>query len=175
MALSRTKKQELVDLYEGGLAKTQNAFLLDFEGIKVPEVTELRQKIRESGASYLVVKNRLALRAIEGNAMGQLKEHFVGATAVAYSDDEPVGLAKALTEFAKDVPAVEFKAGLLDGQAVEPDQIKEIANLPSREELLAKLLFLMQSPVTRFARSLGAITQQFVTVLDQVRANKEES
>ena len=83
-------------------------------------------------------------------------------------------MAKALTDYAKDVPAIKLKAGLVEGRAIAADQIKEIASLPSREELIAKLLFLMQSPVTRFVRVLAAVPQSFVMVLDQVRKKKEE-
>lgn len=173
MPLSRSKKEELLAEYEGGVAHAPHAFVLGFQGISVPKVTELRQKIRESGGSYVVVKNRLVLRAVEGTALGQLKDQFTGATAVAYSESEPVALAKVLADFQKDAPFLEFKGGLLNGQPVGGDQIQEIANLPSREALIAKLVFLLQSPVTRFVRGLAAIPRQFVVVLDQVRQQKE--
>ena len=173
MPLSRSKKEALLAEYEDGVANAPHAFLLGYQGISVPKVTELRQKIRESGGSYVVVKNRLVLRALEGKALGQLADQFTGATAVVYSDAEPVALAKVLSDFQKDAPFLEFKGGLLNGQPVGGDQIKEIANLPSREELLAKLVFLLQSPVTRFVRGLAAIPRQFVVALDQIRQQKE--
>lgn len=173
MPLSRSKKEALLAEYEDGVANAPHAFLLGYQGISVPKVTELRQKIRESGGSYVVVKNRLVLRALEGKALGQLADQFTGATAVVYSDAEPVALAKVLSDFQKDAPFLEFKGGLLNGQPVAGDQIKEIANLPSREELLAKLVFLLQSPVTRFVRGLAAIPRQFVVALDQIRQQKE--
>jgi large subunit ribosomal protein L10 len=172
MALTREDKAELLQEYEQGLATTSHAFLLGYQGIKVPQVTALREKVRQSGGTYIVVKNTLALRAIDGAALAQLNEHFVGPTAVAYGSD-PVALAKALTDFAKDVPVLQFKAGLVEGRAIPAGQIKEIASLPTRDELLAKLLFLMQSPIVRFARVLAAVPQSFVTVLDQVRQKKE--
>ena len=175
MPLSRADKQELLTQYEEGLAAAPSAFLLGFQGISVPQVTELRAKIRDSGGHYLVVKNTLALRAIQGKAMGGLQELFAGPTAVVFGDGDPVALAKVLTDFAKGVPAIEFKGGLVDGQQVAAGEIKEIAELPSRSELIAKLLFLLQSPITRFVRGLAAIPQQFVSVLDQVRAQKEKS
>lgn len=174
MPLSRSQKEDLVTRYEGGVATAPHAFVLGYQGISVPKVTELRQKIRETGGTYVVVKNRLVLRAIEGTALEGLKDQFQGPTAIVYSDDEPVALAKVLTDFQKDVPVIEFRGGLLNGQPVGADQIKEIANLPSREELIAKLIFLLQSPIARFVRGLGAITQQFVTVLDQIRQDKEK-
>jgi large subunit ribosomal protein L10 len=173
MPLTRSDKEELLDQYGKGLKAAQHAFVLGYQGIKVPQVTALREKVRQSGGEYVVVKNTLALRAIDGAALSQLKEHFVGPTAVAFSETDPVALAKALTDFAKDVPAIQFKGGLVEGRAVAAAQIKDIASLPSREELIAKLLFLMQSPITRFARVLAAVPQQFVAVLDQVRIQKE--
>jgi large subunit ribosomal protein L10 len=129
--------------------------------------------VRQKGGKYLVVKNTLALRAVEGGALKALEGHFSGPTAVVYGDD-PVALAKVLHDFIKDVPAYEFKVGLVDGQIVAGAQIKELATLPSREELIAKLLFLLQSPITRFVRVLAAVPQQFVGVLDQIRVQKEK-
>jgi large subunit ribosomal protein L10 len=175
MPLTRSDKEQILETYEQGLAKAPHAFLLDYQGITVPQVTELRKRVRQSGGEYVVVKNTIALRAIDSQALGQLKEHFVGPTAVAFSLTDPVGVAKALTDYAKDVPAIKLKAGLVEGRAIAADQIKEIASLPSREELIAKLLFLVQSPITRFVRVLAAVPQSFVMVLDQVRKKKEES
>ncbi len=131
MPLTRENKTELLQEYEQGLATAPHAFVLGYQGIKVPQVTELREKVRQSGGEYVVVKNTIALRAIDGNALAQLKEHFVGPTAVAYGND-PVALAKALTDFAKDVPVLQFKGGLVEGRAVPAAQIKDIAALPSR-------------------------------------------
>ena len=173
MALSRARKEELVSTYQQGMAVASHAIMVDYRGISVPQVTELRNKVRASGGSYVVVKNRLALRAIEGAALEGLKEHFEGTVAIAYTNEDPVALAKALADFSADVPALEFKAGLVDGQAVGAEQIKEIATLPGREELVAKLVFLLQSPIARFVRALGAIPQQLVTVLDQVAKAKQ--
>lgn len=172
MPLTRQEKEQLVSDYEQGLAAAPHAFLLGYKGISVPQVTALREKVRQSGGEYVVVKNTLALRAIDGEALAQLKEHFVGPTAVAFGKD-PVALAKTLTDFAKDVPVLQFKAGLVEGRAIAGDQIKDIAALPSREELIAKLLFLLQSPITGLARVLAAVPQSFVMVLDQVRQKKE--
>jgi len=174
MPLNKQDKADLLAEYQGGLAKAPHAFLVGYQGISVPQVTALRAKVRASGGEYVVVKNTLALRAIDSTALGQLKEHFTGATAVVFSKTDPVAIAKTLTDFAKDAPALKFKGGLVEGRAVPADQIKEIAQLPSRDELIAKLLFLLQSPIVRFARVLNAIPQQFVTVLDEVRKQKEE-
>ncbi len=174
MAISRHTKEGLLQNYGDGLASSPHAFVVGFEGITVRQVDDLRRRVRENGGHYKVVKNRLALRAIEGTPLQPLQEHFNGATAVAFSADDPVSLAKALTGFAKEHPRLVFKGGLVDGQAVDAGQIDLIASLPSREDLVTKLVFLLQSPISRLARGLGAITQQFVTALDQVAKKKAE-
>lgn len=172
MPLTRTDKAQLIEDYENGLAVSPHAFVLGFQGIKVPQVTALREKIRQSGGSYAVVKNTLALRAVTGQALDALKDHFTGPTAVVYGGD-PVALAKVLTEFAKDVPAIQFKAALVESRPLEGAQVKDIAQLPSREELIGKLLFLMQSPVSRFVRVLAAVPQQLVIALDQISKQRD--
>jgi large subunit ribosomal protein L10 len=173
MPLTRSAKEQLVAEYQQGLAAAPHAFILGFKGISVPQVTELRNRVRATGGEYLVVKNNLALRAIDSGALAALKEHFVGPTAVVYGESDPVALAKALTDFAKEVPVIQFKAGLVERRAVEAGQIKEIAQLPGRQELIAKLLYLLQSPITRLARVLAAVPQSLVVVLDQIGKQKE--
>lgn len=175
MALSRQRKEELLESYESGLAKAPHVFLMGFEGISVPDVTELRNQVRETGGTYVVVKNRLAMRAIEGATLDGLRDHFRGTTAVAFGTDDAVSIAKAVTEFAKKVPAITLKGGLVDGQEVAASEIEEIASLPSREELVAKLLFLMQTPISRLVRTFGELQRRFVVVVDQVRQQKEEA
>src|SRR5688500_7393606 len=106
MALTRTDKEQLLAENENGLDQAQHALLLGYQGITVPQVTELRNKVRASGGEYVVVKNTLALRAIDSKALAPLKEHFVGPTAVVFSQKDPVALAKALTDSVKDIPAL---------------------------------------------------------------------
>jgi len=175
MPLSRQQKEQLVESYQDGMAAAPHVFLINYKGISVPQVTELRRRIREVGGTYVVVKNRLVLRAIDGKALDELKGEFEGPTAVAFSNDDPVSLAKTLTEYAKEVPALEFKTSLVEGQSVQAGEVKEIASLPSREELITKLVFLLQSPISSFVRILGALPRQFVVVLDQVRQQKQGS
>jgi large subunit ribosomal protein L10 len=172
MPLTRRDKEEMVATYEGGLATSQHVFVLGFQGITVPQVTELRSRIRKQGGGYAVVKNTLALRAVDGKALASVREHFTGPTAVAYSAD-PVSLAKVLTDFAKEVPTLTFKAGVVDGKAIAATQVGEIANLPSRTELVGKLVFLLQQPIARFVRVMGAVPQQFVQVMGQIQKSKE--
>src|ERR1044072_5331894 len=165
MALTRTQKQELIDRYEGGLATAPHAFLITYQGIKVNDVTELRARIRAAGGSYEVVKNPLALRAIDGKPLSALSSTFNGPLAVGYTDRDAVAAAQALTELAKTVPQIVFRGGT-------GDEVEQIAKLPSREDLIAKLLFLLQSPISRFVRTLAAIPRDFVVVLDQVATQK---
>jgi len=174
MPLSRSQKEELVKSYSSEIAAAPHVFLMGYKGIDVPQVTDLRSKVRESGARYTVVKNTLLQRSIEGAPLEGLKDRLEGPIAVAYCDDDPVGLAKVLTEFAKGVPAIEFMGGLVEGRAVDAGEIEEIAKLPSREELITKLAYLLSSPVVRLARALGDVSGQFARVLEQVRLKKEQ-
>lgn len=175
MALSRSAKEALASDYQDGLAAAPHAFVVGFDGISVAQVDDLRRRIRENGGHYRVVKNRVALRVLDGTGLEELKEHFEGMTAVAYHSEDAVGLAKALNDFAKEHPVLTFKAGLVNGQTVSGDDVKKIAGLPSREELVAKLLFLLQSPLSRLVRGLAAIPRELVVVVDQVRQQKEAS
>jgi large subunit ribosomal protein L10 len=172
MALSRAQKEDLVGQYAAGLASAPHAFLLSYQGIKVNDVTELRERVRQTGGRYEVVKNTLALRAIEGKPLGSLSSTFTGAIAVVYTESDPVALAKTLTEFAKTVPAIVFKGGIVDGKPIAANEVEQIAKLPSREELISKLLFLLQSPISRLVRTLSAIPRELVVVLDQVAQKK---
>lgn len=172
MALNREQKQDLVDRYEQGLAQAPHAFLVSYQGIKVTDVTELRERVRQSGGSYEVVKNSLALRAIEGKPLAALSDTFVGPLAVVYTDGDPVAVAKTLTEFAKTVPQIVFRGGVVEGRPIAANEVEQIAKLPSRQELIAKLLFLLQSPLTRLVRTLSAVPRELVVVLDQVSKQK---
>ena len=175
MPLTRQQKEDLVASYGEGLAKAPHVFLVDYKGVTVTQVSELRRRIREVGGRYEVVKNRLVLRAIGGEALEELQGKFEGPTAVAYCGEDPVGLAKAVTDFAKEVPAIELKGGLVEGQPVAAEDVQQIAKMPSREELLTKLVFLLQSPISSLVKTLAALPRQFVVVLDQVRQHKESS
>jgi large subunit ribosomal protein L10 len=172
MSLTRAQKQEMVDRYESGLAQAPHAFLIAYQGIKVNDVTELRARVTAAGGSYEVVKNTLALRAIEGKPLAALAETFTGALAVVYTAGDPVAVAKTLTEFAKTVPQVVFRGGIVDGRPIAANEVEQIAKLPGRQELVAKLLFLLQSPLTRLVRTLAAIPREFVVVIDQVAKQK---
>ena len=169
---NREQKAAAISDFSEGIGKATNAFVLDFKGITVPQVTELRKQVRESGSEYIVVKNTLALIAVKDSPLTKLSGHFSGMTAIAYNTTDAVALAKVLTKFAKDVPTVQFKGALLAGQVVAPTEIQNIANLPSREELLGKLLYLMQHPIRGLAVVLNGTIRNFAVVLDQIAQQK---
>ena len=170
--MNRDEKAAAISELNEAMGHATNAFLIQFRGITVPQVTELRKQIRETNSKYVVVKNTLALIAVKDSPLTLLKDHFKGETAVAFNSTDGVVLAKALTKFAKDVPAVQFKGALLAGQVVPASQIQAIANLPSREELLAKLLYLMQHPIRGLAVVLNANIRNIAVVLDQISKQK---
>jgi large subunit ribosomal protein L10 len=169
---NREQKGEAISVFSEGIGQATNAFVLDFKGITVPQVTELRRQVRESGSDYVVIKNTLALIAVKDSPLTKLKGHFTGMTAIAYNTTDPVALAKVLTKFAKDVPSVKFKGALLAGQVVAAGEIQTIANLPSRDELLGKLLYLMQHPIRGLAVVLNGTIRNVAVVLDQIAKQK---
>lgn len=171
--MNRDEKAQAISEFTEGIGSATNAFVLDFKGITVPQVTELRKQVRESGSEYIVIKNTLALIAVKDTPLTKLSGHFTGMTAVAYNTTDAVALAKVLTKFAKDVPAVQFKGAMLGGQVVAATEVQNIANLPSREELVSKLLFLLQSPIRGLATVLAANIRNLAVVIDQVRQQKE--
>src|SRR5690348_9002816 len=170
---TRTQKAAEVSELTEEIGKANNAFLIDFKGITVPQVTELRKQVRETKSGYVVVKNTLALIALKDSPIVAMREKFTGPTAIAFNATDAVALAKALTKFAKDVPAVQFKGAMLNGQVVPAEQIQAIANLPSREELISKLLFILQSPMRGLATVLQANIRNLAVVIDQIGKQKQ--
>jgi large subunit ribosomal protein L10 len=170
--MNRDEKAQAISELNGQIGQATNAFVIGFKGITVPQVTELRKQVRGTKSSYVVVKNTLALIALKDSPLVELREHFSGPTAVAYNSDDAVALAKALTKFAKDVPSVTFKGAMLNGQIVPATEINTIATLPSREELIAKLLYLMQHPIRGLATVLNGTLRNFAVVLDQIAKQK---
>lgn len=173
--MNRAEKSAHVEELGKTLGKSGNAILFAFAGLKVPEVTELRRQVRATKSRYLVVKNTLALRATRGTPLEALSGHFTGATAVAFNEDNPVGLAKVLTAFAKANPNLVFKAALVEGRAVAAAEIKAIAELPTREELVARLLFLLQSPLRRLATVLNGPVRNLAGVLQQIAEERTKT
>jgi large subunit ribosomal protein L10 len=166
-----SKKAEVLAM-EITVAKAAHAFLIDYKGLTVPAVTDLRRQIKNAKSDYVVVKNTLALRAIEGKPLGSLKEHFTGMTGVAYSQTDIVALAKVLHTFGKTNPNLKVKAALLDGKPVAAKELETFANLPSRIQLVGRLLGLMQSPMRRLVTVLSAPHRNVVATLAAISKQK---
>ena len=154
-------KKIVADLVET-LKSAQAGVLVDYRGITVEQDTQLRTKLREAGVEYKVVKNTLTRFAANEVGYQELDEALHGPTALAISSTDPVAPAKVLSDFAKDVEAVEIKAGFLDGKVITLDEIKTLANTPSREVLIAKIMGSLNSPISKLVRTLQALVDNGV-------------
>lgn len=170
--MNRTEKERVVQELAQRLAETQAAFLADYRGINVEQATALRRELTKAGVEYRVVKNNLLKLAAQGTPAEDLQAYCAGPTAIALSGDDPVAPAKILSKFAKDIEAFELKAGVLSGKLISVAEISALADLPSREELLAKALSSMNAPVSNFVGTLAAIPRSLVQVLSAISDQK---
>lgn len=165
------KAKEIQDLKET-FQHSKNFVLASFQGISVAQDTELRRQIRSAKSSYRVVKNTLAKIAAQGTALEPLIDKFEGTTSVACNESDPVALSKVLTQYAKEHPLFTFKAGMVEGRVVSMEDVAAIAALPSREELLSKLLFVLKAPVQQLASVLQATSRNLAVTLNEVARKK---
>ena len=169
----KSDKQKDLESLKQEFAKAENLFVTGYEKIKVSQDNDLRKAVRDSGSKYRVVKNNLAELASEGTPAEQVMKGLRGMTSIAYTFDDPVALAKALTAYAKVNPVFTFKAGIVQGRVIDVKAINDLANLPSKEEIYAKLMFLLNAPAQRIAGTLNAVGRSLAVVVDQaVKENK---
>jgi large subunit ribosomal protein L10 len=167
------KKKEELDALKKDLEQAKNLFVAQFQGMTVLQDTELRQKIRETKSKYRVVKNTLAKKAAEGTPAEGVSKSFDGSTSIAYNANDPVSLAKALTAYAKTNPLFVFKAGIVEGRVINLADISNISAMPSKEELIAKVLFLINSPAQRLAVALNGVARNLAVVIQQAVEQKK--
>src|ERR1700726_2288735 len=169
----RSEKQQDLDNLKTELARVSTVILTTFQGITVENDTKLRRAVQAAGGRYQVVKNTLAERAAAGTSAEGLLKNLSGANSIAFTNTDPVALAKALTKIAKDVPAFQFRAGIVEGRVISIAEIQQLANLPSKDELISKIMFLLNAPAQRIATALNALPRNLaVTVNEAIKANK---
>jgi large subunit ribosomal protein L10 len=170
--LTKDQKLEQSSALRAAFEDIQSVFLLENRGLTVNEVNDLRSKVRKSNGNYKVVKNSVVRLAIDGTGMADLKEHLVGPKALAWTTEDPVILAKVLRDFIKTHPALSIHEAYLEGHILEAGQAQQLADMPSRNELISKLLYMLQSPIRRLAVALNGPVQNLASVLSQVADQK---
>ncbi len=172
MKKKEDKKKDIESLH-GDLEQVRNLFVTGYEKLRVGQDFELRKVVRGVGGKYRVVKNNLADKASEGTPAEQVLKGLRGMTSVAYTTNDPVALAKALTAYAKANPAFTFKAGLVEGRAIDVKSIQDLATMPPKEQIFAKLLYLINAPAQRLLGTINAVGRNLAVVVDQgVKENK---
>jgi large subunit ribosomal protein L10 len=173
MAVTKAKKIEQTEALSQDIKAAKTAILTSFTGMKAEKSEELRKTVRSAGAKFQVVKNTLAQRAGEGTPFEPVLKNLAGVTSIAYTTGDPVALAKALQKYAKDNPELTFKAGVVDGRVVNVKEIEALATMPSREEVMSKLLFLINAPAQRLVTVMNAVGRDVAVVINQaVKENK---
>jgi len=171
--LNISQKKELVERLAKDFSESEISILVDYKGLDVLSITELRAKLREAGVQMEVVKNTLLNRASEGTDAALMKDLYKGPNAIILSKEDPVAPAKILVDFAKDHDKLEIKAGTLSGSLLDGDAIKQLAKMPSKEELLGQLVYTLNAVPTSFVNVLAGVPRAFVNVLSAVKDQKE--
>lgn len=170
---TRERKQEDLNVLTEQFNNAKSAIVLSFNKLTVEQDQQFRNELRETGATYRVVKNTLARRAVEGTPFEDAREHFTGVTSIAWTESDPVDLSKVISKYIKEKSEIfEFKTGVVDGKVVTIEEVKAIADLPSKEELISKLLFLLKAPAQRVATVLNAVPRDLAIVLQQIAEGK---
>lgn len=167
MAVSRAKKTEQVEKLSRELKKVSSMIVATYSRLTVAQDYELRKALRSSGAKYRVVKNTLAQRAAKSTQAEEVLKDLSGVTSIAYTEGDPVALAKALSKYAKDNPEFTFKAGLVEGRVISIKEIESLATMPSKEEIYSKLLFLLNAPAQRLVTAMNAVGRNLAVVVNQ--------
>jgi large subunit ribosomal protein L10 len=167
------EKKKIVDELKDKFSKSKVVIVTDYKGLDVTTINSLRRELRELQVEYRVVKNTLLIRATENTDLAMIKDNFKGPSAVAISYEDPVAPAKVLTDFAKDHEQFDIKAGVIEGRALDLPAIKALSKLPSREELVGQLLFVMAGVPTGLVRALSDIPRRLLNVLGAVKNQKE--
>ncbi len=163
----RSEKKKDVEALRQELERTSHMFVTSFEKLTVAQDFELRRAIRSAGGRYRVIKNNLAAKAAEGTPAAPLLGGLKGMTSLAYTTGDPVALAKSLTAYAKANPSFTFKAGMVEGRAIDVRSIGDLANMPSKEQLIGKVMWLINSAAQRLAVSLNGVARNLAVVIDQ--------
>jgi large subunit ribosomal protein L10 len=171
--LDLSEKKKIVENLQERFSKSAIVIITDYKGLDVATINELRGKLKEENIEYQVVKNTLLTRASLETDVDLIKEHFRGPSAVALSYDDPVAPAKIIMDFAKDHKALEVKVGVMNGKALDAGQIKALSMLPSREELLAKFLSVLNGVPTSLVRTLSEIPKKMIYLVLAVKDQKE--
>ncbi len=172
--MNRAEKETFVAEFRSRVQRATALYLTDFTGLDVKSITALRRQVRQAGGEYLVVKNRLALRALEELDLPDLSEHLTGPTGVVFGYEEPVGVVKTLAEYRKehqDRPT--FKVGVFESSLLDPAQIEKLAKLPSKDQLLAELVGALQTPLAAFVGILQAKLQEVAGLLEALRRERQ--
>jgi large subunit ribosomal protein L10 len=167
MAVTRAKKIEQVEKLSGDLKNASSMIVATYSKLTVTQDFELRKALRPTGAKYRVVKNTLAERAGKGTKVEEALKNLTGVTSIAYTEGDPVALAKALSKYAKDNPEFSFKAGLVEGRVITVKEIESLATMPSKDELYSKLLFLLKAPSQRLVTAMNAVGRNLAVVVSQ--------